>query len=373
MTYNLGVVGVGHWFERLYAGMVKTNDIRLLKVASASGIEKKRDQISRLGVPEENYYKIDGFDINDGFFDGIDAVQISDPVEFHASQTLQALSRGVATITEKSWAANRADFDKVVKYITANGLEEKSYLHLHYLHKLLTIELPELLTKFTGEHGRIVGTSATFFEVENLGEQTKRKWLFSMNNGGLFMDWIHPFEVYFRGAGAARMDLSDITNYMVNDKYSTVNPTGVYAHSGLEGEFFKKRVHAKIRIAKGVGVGQQKEAMAFVFESGHRLGLNFIHSEIEFTSDIRGTWELYDADGLLVDSGAPKGPTSSDILVNDIVCLCKGKNLGLTVQDVAFLFKPQWQYQDSVSKSGELVKDRNEVEGFISDGLANKV
>ena len=55
MAYNLGVVGIGHWFERLHAGMVKTNEIRLLKIAGASPVESKLARLKGLGVEKENY------------------------------------------------------------------------------------------------------------------------------------------------------------------------------------------------------------------------------------------------------------------------------------------------------------------------------
>ena len=36
MSYKLGAVGFGHWFERLYAGMVKTEQIKLFKIFDES-------------------------------------------------------------------------------------------------------------------------------------------------------------------------------------------------------------------------------------------------------------------------------------------------------------------------------------------------
>ena len=103
MPYNLGVVGIGHWFFRLHEGMVKTNDIQLLKIAGASDAEKHRTQLEKLNVPEFNYYQIKpGEQIWDDFFSDVDIVQIADPCEFHASQMLQSLKKNKIVVVEKT-------------------------------------------------------------------------------------------------------------------------------------------------------------------------------------------------------------------------------------------------------------------------------
>ena len=58
--YTLGAIGIGHWFERLYEGMLKADTIRLRHAASASGYGKKREQLEKIGITEADYYRING-------------------------------------------------------------------------------------------------------------------------------------------------------------------------------------------------------------------------------------------------------------------------------------------------------------------------
>ncbi len=368
MTHTIGVVGIGHWFERLHKGMVKTNEIILTKVASASGLEKHREQLSKLNLPAFDYYRIEpGKPMPDGFFDGVDIVHISDPNEFHAAQTLQSLKKGKITITEKTYGVNRDEFENVVNYIKANNMEGKSYLHLHYAHKLLTLQLPDMLKRLTKEYGKIVSTSFTLFEKEVSNVKMRRLWLLTPKNGGLFMDLMHPFETYYKGALATTLDLVDINAFIVNPEYDTVNPTGVYAKVRIGGIFFAEDAYAHIRV--GMGLKSRETKMArFIFESGQCLNLYFVGSEVEFSTENRGSWEVLDkVNGQVIKSDSPKGPTSSDVLVNDILELCRGRNPGFTLDDLKMIYEPQWRYQEMM-KSRKPITSGKEVEDFEMDG-----
>ena len=369
MAHNLGVIGIGHWFFRLHEGMTKTADIHLVKVASASGVDRHKDQLSRLGVPESSYYQIKGNSIPVKFFEGVDVIQIADPNEFHMSQTMQVLESNKIAITEKTFGVTREEFEKVTKYIIANNLQNKAYLHLHYAHKLLTLHLPELLKRFTKEYGKVTSASATFFEKEYTDAKKRRLWLFDIKSGGLFMDWIHPFEIYYKGALAEKMDLISIETYIVNPHYSTTNPTGAYAKVKLGGIFFAEGVHADIRIAKGLTSREETKVMRFIFEGGQCLDLKFVSSDIEYTTEDRGSWALYEKpNGRIIESDSPKGPTSSDVLVNDILELCRGRNPGFTMEDLDVIFEPQWRYQEML-KSTTPISDKSAVSGFIRKGI----
>lgn len=370
MSYNLGVIGIGHWFFRLREGMVNTDEIQLLNVASAGGLERHRDHLLRLGVPESNYYQISGHDpIPDRFFDGVDIVHISDPNEFHALQTLQSLRNGKIAIIEKTIGINREEFENVLNYIIANNIESRSYLHLHYAHKLLTMQLPELLKKFTKDYGKIKSTSATFFEKELPDTRKRRLWLFEPKNGGLFMDWIHPFETYYKGALAERMDLMDFDSYVLNSEYSTVNPTGIHAKVALAGMFFAENAMSDIRIAVGLKEGAETKSMRFIFEQGQCLDLSFVNSEIEYTTSNRGSWALHERPGgRIIESDSPTGPTASDVLINDILELCSGRNPGFTSKDIKLIYEPQWRYQE-MSRAKKLIADPEKVKEFINEGL----
>ena len=58
MAYNLGAVGFGHWFERLYAGMARTDRIRLAKVTGVSDIGGKASRLKLVGIGKDNYYRM---------------------------------------------------------------------------------------------------------------------------------------------------------------------------------------------------------------------------------------------------------------------------------------------------------------------------
>ncbi len=374
MVNNLGVIGIGHWFERLYSGIVKTNEIRLLKIAGSSSAQSKRERLASLNVPESNYYQVKaGMPIPDGFFEGLDIVHVSDPNEFHAQQTLQSLSKGKIVLTEKSFGGNRQEFESVIDYIEKNGLQSKAYLHLHYAHKLLTIGLPEMLKRMTKEYGKITSTSFTFFEPENPNVDRRRLWLFQPRNGGVFMDLIHPFEIYYKGALVESFELLGMRPYVANPGYVTDCPTAVHAQVRVTGAFFKDGAVADVRVAIGLKVDHQKKCMRLLFEGGQCLDLEFIDSESEYKTDSRGVWMLRAAlNGNIIETGAPKGPTPPDILVNDLLELCRGRNPGFTTDDLRVIFGPQWSYQEML-RSAKLITDDASIRQFVDDGLGNKM
>lgn len=362
----LGAVGMGHWFERLYTGMKKSERIKVIKAAGANSAEGKIDRLKAIGLNKENYYQIPTNSLIPGdFFQNLDIVHISDPNEFHALQTKQALAEGKVTITEKTWGINKAEFEDVTNYIIRNGFEKKAYLHLHYVHKILTMELEGLLRKYTAKYGKIKAVSISLFENTREGDIRRKGWLFSTGNGGLFMDMIHPFEILYTGAKAEKMELTDIEPYVVNPDYETSNPTGVHAEVKVSGRFFTNSTMAFIRIAKGTS--ESKKAARFVFESGSHLELNYLDSETEFGSEQRGTWVLYE-NGTAVEQGSPKGPTTSEILVEDMAEMGDGENPGFSIRDAIKLFEPQWQYQELI-KTKPLRANKKENERFIKCGM----
>ncbi len=364
--YTLGAIGIGHWFERLYIGMKESNRIKVAKAAGANPASGKTDRLNALGLTKDDYYAIpESSIIPRDFFGGLDIVHISDPNEFHALQTKQSLGEGKITITEKTWGINRKEFNEVVGFIRKNGFEKKAYLHLHYTHKTLTMNLEELLKKYTARYGKVRAVSMTFFENVREGDMRRKGWLFSTGSGGLFMDWIHPFEILHFGAKADSMSLGDIELYAENPDYDLSNPTGIHAEVNVSGRFFSGGTVAFIRIAKGTK--ENKKSARFVFESGSYLDLNYMDSETEFHSNRRGSWGLYE-NGKKIEEGEPEGPTTSDILVSDMVKMCEGTGAGFSVDEAVKIFEPQWEYQELVKKKS-LRANREENERFIRCGL----
>jgi hypothetical protein len=374
MAYNLGVIGLGHWFERLYEGMVKTNQLKLTKVVGTTGVDAKRERLASLKVPESNYYQVKGDQpLPDGFFQGLDIVHVSDPNEFHSEQTIQALSKGKVVLTEKSFGGSREEFEKVIDYVQKNNLQDKVYLHLHYAHKLLTMNLPDMLKRMTNSYGKIVSTSFTFFEPVHPNVDRRRLWLFQLKNGGIFMDLIHPFETYYKGALADSFELINMYPYLANPDYDKVDPTAVHARVKIGGTFFKAGATADIRVAIGLKIQHQKKCLRLLFDKGQCLDLEYLDSGSEYNTDSRGVWILRAGlDGDMIDAGAPKGPTPSDILVNDLLELCRGKNPGFTIAELNIIFGPQWIYQEML-KSTPLITDAAKINAFISDGLDNRM
>lgn len=368
MSIKIGAVGFGHWFNRLYVGIEKTNgEIVLAKVLGVGTIENKIDRMKSIGLDERHYYRLEPEKpIPDAFFDGLDVIHISDPNEYHAEQTKQALAKGKIAITEKTWGVTKGEFDDVVNYIRENKMEQKAYLHLHYLKKTLTKNLPKMLKEYVPKHGKIKSVAATFFEVVTEDDIKRKRWLFASKSGGLFMDWIHPYEIIGIGAKASAMKLDDFNIYVVRSDYDTENPTGIEAHVKLKGRYFAPDAKAAIRVAKGAK--ELKKSIRLNFESGSYLVLNYLGAEVEFSSDARGSWQLFDGQGNVVASGEPKGPNASELLAEDIMKLHQGKAVCMKISEAKRIFGPQWKYQQSVGKK-TLISDPQHVDRFMDAGL----
>ena len=377
MVYKLGVVGLGHWFEMIHRGMSKNGELTLSKVVGTRKFQEKADELLKLNISQENYFTVgeDPFVIPTGFFKDLDVIQISNPNEFHSYQTRQGLENGKYVITEKTLATNKKDFDELIRFVKENGYQDKIYLHLHYLHKLLTLNLPSMLSKIVPEHGKINRFSATFFEESNEADRMRSSWIFSLDNGGIFMDWIHPYEILFFGAKAEKVSLSKVNNFIVNPEYDNQNPTGVEAFVTAQGENFTDAANGVIRISKGLPHEAGLKRFIFSFESGAKLYLNFVGSQIEFNSDSRGSWQLVNEDPnqcKILDSGIPKGPATSELLVEDIIRLCKGAGPSIKVDDIVKIFGLQWEYQE-MAKMQDKISDPTKIGQFMHDGLSGAI
>ncbi len=365
--YALGAIGTGHWFERLYVGMKRSGSILVTKAAGANGIEGKEARLSSMGISPENYYKIpEGSKIPEDFFKGLDIVHISDPNEFHASQTLQSLEKNKITVTEKTWGVNRTEFSGVCRRISENGMEGRAYLHLHYIHKTLTTGLESLLMRYSKQEGKVENVSATFFETVRDEDIRRKNWLLSAGNGGIFMDWIHPFEILRFGARADTFKLDNVEQFIVNSSYSATDPTGIHARLKVSGKYFSNTAIASLRLAKGASAA--RKSVRFVFESGNYLDLDYADSEAEFSSNDRGSWTFY-KDGKAAKSARPAGPDTSELLVNDIISMCRGGHPGMSLEEASALFEPQWEYQH-ISRGRRPISETAAVEEFIAAGLS---
>lgn len=185
------------------------------------------------------------------------------------------------------------------------------------------------------------------------------------------MDWIHPMEVVFHAFDCRFGEIESLDTYAVNPAYDRKNPTGIHASVGILGDEITADARLNMWIAKGVEQNASRKSMRFVFESGSYLRLDYIGSEHEFTSVRRGEVELGHFDGQKYLPETTKmlvGETSSETYIKEIIGLCEGKRPGFTIDQVAELFKPQWEYQ---SKAAEMtqIQNREEIKGFVSAGL----
>lgn len=368
-TPSIGIIGLGHWFDRLSAGL-SSSSIRISKAMGMKSFSERAGRLAELGIGEESYYRGDADgSIPQAFFEGIDAVYISSPNSLHYRQAMQALEHGKYAIVEKTLATNERDFDSMLDYMARNSLDRLMYLHLHYIHKQLTLAMDGILSRATREYGAATGVAATFLE-EYRESDRHRKWLFSMGEGGIFMDWIHPYEVLFNGARADSAKLEGVRLYSLHSGYGTGDPSGAEATVRVSGRHFAKGATAMVRVGKGSGT--QMKRVRFHFENGERLDFDFLNNEQEFNGARRGSWRLADGAGRVLMSGEPSGPDSSELFARDIVELCNGRNRGLTADEIRRLYAPQWDYQ-RLAKGRSVESDAASVRRFIDDSLDCRV
>lgn len=370
MGKELGVVGLGHWFGWLLEGVGSGKGLNLKKVVGTRPFDSKRELLSKFGITRDTYYvSEDGASLPAGFFEGIDVVHIADPNRFHADQTIDSLEHGKYVITEKTLAVNKHQFDTVSSLMRKNNYQNKVYLHLHYLHKQATIALAQNLDTMVRENGRIKNVEATFFEEEN-DEDAKRTWLFNPENGGIFMDWIHPFEVLFYATHCRFLGIKQFANFAVNTRYSNDNPTGVEAVIGVAGKAYTNHASARVRVAKGVKEAQADKSLRLVFESGDHLLLRFPGHQSEFNTGFRGQIQLVhnnDNGNSVVENKKLSGLNSSQIFIDEVMDFCEGNHRGLKLEEIEEIFKPQWEYQ-RLAASSTLIKDSAAITQFLNNG-----
>lgn len=177
------------------------------------------------------------------------------------------------------------------------------------------------------------------------------------------MDWIHPFEIIHLGTGPTRMKLKSIDTYIVNPSYDTKNPTGISAEIEVSGNRFSSNASAKVSLAKGTE--KELKSFVFAFESGASLKLDYMDSETEFSSGKRGRWS-FRSPGSEVN-GEPSGPSTSELLINDIVSLLEGRPAGISLKDLEEIFSPQWDYQE-ISGRTKPSAEAWKVKNFINQG-----
>jgi predicted dehydrogenase len=351
MVCKVGAVGLGHWFLRLCSEMQKDKRITITRTASIEDYRVHEPVLSSLGLAKESYCRMGlGEEIPKEFLDSVDIVYISSPNKYHANQTIQALSAGKTVVTEKTLGVTEAEFNNMIGFIRSRGYERKVYLHLHYMSKSIVRELPRLMNKFTNEHGKIVSFRAVFWNEDNEIDRRRADWLLKPENGGIFMDIIHPYEILFFGAAAKEVHIKKVQLNLINKDYSAVYPSGVDVEITVSGQHFKEGAQGTIRVGMGFPRGYGEKKMEFILEDGSAFYISFVSYEAEQNRVQMPYWELISRSGgkeEVIDFGRPGNGEDSEAttLISSMVKLYEGKEPNLTLDEAAKIFGPQWEYQ----------------------------
>jgi len=365
-TYNLGTVGLGHWVKRLHEVLKQHQEIKLVKTVGTRAFDDKKEELGKYGISEDRYYRVNASDpLSDSFFHELDIVHIASPNQFHKAQTIQSLENGKVTITEKTFATNKQDFDEVTTLIHSNNLENKVTIHLHYLSKTLTRELRKRLAELIEKYGKITGISATFFERTN-EEDARRAWLFKPENGGIFMDWIHPISITSNVLKADDWKLTNARTFIIQPIYDAINPTAVEAKFEIIGENFKPNSNIVIRVGKGFELEHKRFRINF---ENAAVDLNYLSTEEEIITGKRGEIKIVAGETATI---TPNGALSYEIMIEEMVNMLKNISPKLKLEDIQKIYEPEWMLQE-ISEELQPVKMPDEIQKFVEDGLANEI
>lgn len=340
---------------------IEEDTFEVTKTVDVLSYDDKGDLLEEIGVPRERHYRISPDDpLPDAFFDGIDVVQVASPVEYHLRQTRQALDAGKFVVTEKSYAADRKEFEDAVDAL--QGRWDSSFLHLHYLNKVPTKVAPHVLGRAVDTSGGVEHVEATFMEEKN-AEDAARAWLFEPENGGVMLDWVHPVEVLAASCGAT-LTLEDGSAYLVAPDYTDC-ATAACADFGVSGDLFADGATATVNVGKGFDTTHKR--MRFELSDGGHVDFVYADSETEFGTDYRGEW-VWRKNGRVVESGKPTGPIPYEILIDEIGDALDGGGTWVNEDVLRRVYEPVWEYNEAVDITNP-VEDSLAVEEFERDAV----
>lgn len=366
-TYALGGIGAGgHWYGRLHPFL--KDRVRLQKAVGITRYEEKREILESYGLTKDRYFQVVvGGSLPDEFFEGIDVVHVASHNQFHQQQTTECLAHGVCAIVEKTLAVTEEATEDFLKFVKANGHEGRVTPHVHYLEKALAIDLRKKLWPMALERaGRLTRAVATF--IEDVSEEDiRRQWLFRPENGGIFMDWIHPSAMLAHICGAHFASIEEANGYVVNAAYDPANPTGVEARFRLRGEHLAPGCTATIRVGKGFPPGVRFKRLKLEFEKGAVLELTFLDTEREIETGQKGSW-TFDLDGK-VEKGRATGPSSYELLVDEMLMMLETKGAPLSLDQIREIYRPVWITLAALEKR-EPTRDADAVSGMMKRAIA---
>ncbi|TLZ51800.1 MAG: hypothetical protein E6K18_03940 [Methanobacteriota archaeon] len=367
-TYALGGIGAGgHWYGRLHPFLKER--VRLLKAVGITRFEDKHDILESYGLTKDRYFQVVvGGSLPNAFFEGIDVVHVASHNQFHQAQTVECLEHGVAVVVEKTLAINEAGTEDILTYIQRNGHEGRVAPHVHYLEKALALELRHKLWPWARQRsGKLVRAIATF--IEDVSEDDlRRQWLFKPENGGIFMDWIHPSAMLANVCGAHFASCEDAIGYVVNPAYDPANPTAIEAHFRLTGPNLAPNASATIRVGKGFPPGVRFKRLRLEFEKGAVLELAFTDTEKEIETGQKGNW-VFDDQGS-VEKGRATGPSSYELLVDEMLGMIEKRKAPLSLAEMREIYRPVWLCLAGVD---QVVRaDASQVDDLMQRAIAMK-
>jgi predicted dehydrogenase len=364
-TYALGGIGAGgHWYGRLHPFLKER--VRLLKAVGITRYEDKQPILQQYGLTKDRYFQVVvGGSLPGAFFEGVDIVHVASHNQFHEQQTRECLDHGPCVVVEKTLAVTEEGTEDFLRYVKANRHEGRVTPHVHYLEKALTLEWKRKLWPMALERaGRLKRAVGTF--IEDVSEEDiRRQWLFRPENGGIFMDWIHPSAMLANVAGAHFESCESAVGYVVNAAYDPANPTGIEARFKLSGPNLAAGASATIRVGKGFPPGVRFKRLRLEFEKGATLELSFLDTEKEIETGQKGMW-VWDQDGQ-VEKGRATGPSSYELLVDEMLMMLEGRGAPLSLQDIREIYRPVWLCLAAV---GGPSRDPDDVAAFMKRALA---
>lgn len=366
-TYALGGIGAGgHWYGRLHPFLKER--VRLLKAVGITRYEDKQPILQQYGLTKDRYFQVVvGGSLPDAFFEGIDVVHVASHNQFHEQQTMECLDHGVCVVVEKTLAVTEEGTEDFLRYVENGGHEGRVTPHVHYLDKALTLEWKDKLWPMALERaGRLRRAVGTF--IEDVSEEDiRRQWLFRPENGGIFMDWIHPSAMLAHVAGAHFASCEEASGYVVNAAYDPANPTGIEARFRLHGPNLAPNATATIRVGKGFPPGVRFKRLRLEFEKGATLELSFLDTEKEIETGQKGSW-VWDEDGS-IEKGRPTGPSSYELLVDEMLMMLEKRGAMLSLPEIREIYRPVWITLEALT-GREPDRDPDAVEGFMKRALA---
>ena len=361
MTYNVGTVGLGHWARR-FRECVHNSPIRITKAVGTRAFEEKRHELETYSINKDRYFRIGAGDpIPKEFFDGLDAVHIVSPNQFHMNQAKNSLENDKVTVVEKTFAVTKNDFADFADFVRRGGHDGIVTLHMHYLFKALTIQLGNMIDDLTKKYGKILSVSATFFE-KSKEEDMRRSWIFGPENGGVILDWVHPISIVTHVLGAKLYQCESSRAFLTQAYNDTLNPTAAEVIFKAMGDRFTNGAPVTVRVGKGIETNFKRIRINF---DGAFVDATYMSTESEITTGKRGTIEIHGNDPLLIEAS---GRLSYEHMIDEMVSMIFGNAPKMTVKQTSNIFEPVWMSQEKVSG---LIKDKNYVDKFVRSGLLN--